>query len=142
MDSGNRWATSAHCAGAVDLVLSGDISAQNGVARLVVFRHVGSLDQRKCAVSALQFLAHNPDVWVARATRCALHDLFVEDSWRLFTQNRDAMAQVRLDYDEVVTDTGYQVAASVSPTIPSAPVPPEIVLDQDDEVDADSLESF
>ena len=142
MDSGNRWATSAHCAGVVDLVLSGDISAQNGVARLVVFRHVGSLDQRKCAVSALQFLAHNPDVWVARATRCALHDLFVEDSWRLFTQNRDAMAQVWLDYDEVVTDTGYQAAASVSPTIPSAPVPPEIVLDQDDEADADSLESF
>ena len=108
MDSGNRWATSAHCAGVVDLVLSGDISAQNGVVRLVVFRHVGSLVQRKCAVSALRFLAHNPDVWVARATRCALHDLFAEDSWRLFTQYRDAMAQVRLDYDEVVTDTGYQ----------------------------------
>ena len=142
MESGTRWTTSAHCAGVVDLVLSGDISAKNGVDRLVVYRHVGSLEQRKCAVSALQFLAHNPDVWIARATRCALHDLFVEDLWRLFSQNRDAMAQVRLDYEEVVTDAVYQVAASVAPTIPSAPVPPEIVLDQDDEVDADSLESF
>jgi hypothetical protein len=88
----------------VDLVLSGDISARKGVGRLVVYRHMGSLEQRKCAVSALQFLAHNPDVWIASATRRALHDLFVEDLWRLFSQNRDAMAQVRLDYEEVVTD--------------------------------------
>ena len=85
MDPGTRWTTSAHCAGVVDLVCSGDISAKNGVDRLVVYRHVGALEQRKCAVSALQFLAHNPDVWIARATRCALHDLFVEDLWRLFS---------------------------------------------------------
>ena len=142
MDSGSRWATSAHCAGVVELVLSGDISAKSGVVRLVVYRHVGSLEQRKCAVSALQFLAHNPDVWVARATRCALRDLFVEDLWRLFSQNRDAMAQVRLDYEEVVTDTVCHVAAGEAPTISRVPVPPEIVLDQDDDVDADSLESF
>ena len=142
MDSGNRWATSALCAGVVDLVLSGEISAKNGVGRLVVYRHAGSLVQRKCAVSALQFLAHNPDVWVARATRCALRDLFVEDLWRLFSQNRDATERVRIDYEEVVTDAVYQVAVSVVPTIPSAPVPPEIVLDQDDEAEADSLESF
>ena len=142
MDSGNRWATSALCAGVVDLVLSGDISFRRGVNLLVVYRKTGSLEQRKCAVSALQFLAHNPDVWVARATRCALRDLFVEDLWRQFSQNRDATEQVRIDYEEVVMDAVYQVAVSVVPTIPSAPVPPEIVLDQDDDVDADSLESF
>ena len=104
MDSGIRWTTSAHCAGVVDLVCSGDISAKDGVDRLVVYRHVGALEQRQSAVSALQFLAHNSDVWIASATRRALHDRFVEDSWRLFSQNRDAMAQARLEYEEVVTD--------------------------------------
>ena len=142
MDSDPRWTTSAHCAGVVDLVLSGDISARKGVCRLVVYRHMGSLEQRKCAVSALRFLAHNSDVWIARSTRFALHDLFVEDSWRLFTRNPDAMAQVRFDYEEVVTGTVYQVAAAGTPATPRTSVPPEIALVQENDGDADSLESF
>ena len=96
----------------------------------------------KCAVSALRFLAHNSDVWIARSTRFALHDLFVEDSWRLFTRNRDAMAQVRSDYEEVVTGTVYQVAAAGTPATPRTSVPPEIALVQENDGDADSLESF
>ena len=142
MDPDLRLPTSPYCAGVVDLVLSGDISARKGAGRLVVYRQMGSLEQRKCAVSALRFLAHNSDVWIARSIRFALHDLFVEDSWRLFTRNRDAMAQVRFDYEEVVTDTVCHVAASEAPTIPRAPVPSETILDQDDDADADSLESF
>ena len=126
----------------VDLVLSGDISARMGVCRLVVYRHMGSLEQRKCAVSALRFLAHNSDVWIARSTRFALHDLFVEDSWRLFTRNRDAMALVRSDYEEVVTGTVYQVSAAGTSAAPTASAPSEIALVQEDDGDADSLESF
>ena len=142
MDAGIRLTTSAHCAGVVDLVCSGDISIKDGVDRLVVCRHVGTLEQRTSAVSALQFLARSSDVWIASATRRALHDRFVEDLWRLFTQNRYAMAQVRLEYEEVVTDALCHVAAGEASTILRIPVPPEIVLDQADDVDADSLESF
>ena len=142
MDSGTRWTTSAHCAGVVDLVCAGDISVEDGVDRLVVFRHVGTPEQRTSAVSALQFLARSPDVWIASATRRVLHDRFVEDSWLLFTQYRDAMAQARLEYEEVVTGILYQVSAAGSPAAPTSSVPPEIALVQEDDGDADSLESF
>ena len=126
----------------VDLVCDGDISVKDGVDRLVVFRHVGTPEQRTSAVSALQFLARSPDVWIASATRRVLHERFVEDSWLLFTQYRDAMAQARLEYEEVVTAALCHVAAGEVPTILRIPVPPEIVLDQAVDVDADSLESF
>ena len=142
MDPDPRWSTSFHCAGVVDLVLSGDISARRGVNLLVVYRKTGSLEQRKCAVSALRFLAHNPDAGIARSTRLALHDMFVEDSWRLFTRNRDAMARVRSEYDEVVTGILYQVSAAGSPAAPTSSAPFEIALIQEDDGDADSLESF
>ena len=142
MDPDPRWTTSFHCAGVVDLVLSGDISARRGVNLLVVYRKTGSLEQRKCAVSALRFLAHNPDAGIARSTRLTLHDMFVEDLWRLFTRYRDASARVRSEYDEVVTGTLSQVSATGSPAVPTSSVPLESALVQENEADADSLESF
>ena len=142
MDASIRLATSAHCAGVVDLVCDGDISVKDGVDRLVVFRHVGTPEQRTSAVSALQFLARCPDVWIASATRRVLHDRFVEESWLLFTQYRDAMVQARLEYEEVVTATLCHVAAGEVSTILRIPVPSEVVPDQANDVDADSLESF
>ena len=66
----------------------------------------------------------------------------MEESWLLFTQYRDAMAQARLEYEEVVTATlRHVVAREVSSSL-QIPVPSEVVPDQADDVDADSLESF
>ena len=142
MESDPRWTTSAHCAGVVDLVLSGDISARKGVGRLVVFRKTGSLEQRKCAVAALRFLTHCPDVGIARSSRFVLHDLFVEDLWLLFTRNSDAVARVRSEYEEVVSGIQYQASAAGPPAAPSTSVPSVIPLVKEDDGDADSLESF
>ena len=52
------------------------------------------------------------------------------------------MAQARLEYEEVVTAVLPHAAAGDVSTILQIPVPPEIVPDQADDVDADSLESF
>ena len=139
MDPDFRWST---CAGVVDLVLSGDISARKGVSLLVVYRQMGGLEQRKHAVVALRLLAHNADVGVARSSRLALHDMFVEDMWRLFTSNHDAIARVRSEYDEVVTGSFYKVSAAGSPAAPTSSVPAEMALVQEDDGGADSLESF
>ena len=52
------------------------------------------------------------------------------------------MAQTRREYEEVVTAVQPHVAAGEVAAILRNPVPPEIVPDHADDVDADSLESF
>ena len=142
-DTSTRYlVTCAHCAGVVELVCSGDISVTDGIDRLIVFRHSGTSEQRMSAVVALQNLACNPDLWIAHAARRVLHERFVDDSWLLFTQYREAMAQTRREYDEVVTAVQPHVAAVEVATIQQNPVLPEIVSDHADDADADSLESF
>ena len=142
MVAGFRLATCAHCSGVVDLVWYGDISVRDGVARLVVLRQGGTPEQSTSSVAALQFLARCSDAWIASATRSVLHERLVEESWLLFTQYRDAMAQARLEYEEVVTATlRHVVAREVSSSL-QIPVPSEVVPDHADDVDADSLESF
>ena len=142
MDPDLRWSTSPYCAGVVDLVIFGNVSARDGVLLLSVFRKTGSLEQRKCAVAALRFLAHCPDVGIARSSRFALHDLFVEDMWFLFTRNRDAVARVRSEYEEVTPGIQYQASAAGPAAAPSTSVPAVIPLVKKDDGDADSLESF
>ena len=141
-DTSPRVVTCAHCAGVVDVVCEGDFSVKDGIARLAVFRQVGTSEQRMSAVFALQSLALNPDLWIASAARRVLHERFVDDSWLLFTQYRDAMAQTKREYDEVVTAAQLHVAVAEVATIQRNPVPPEIVSDHADDADADSLESF
>ena len=126
----------------VDLVWYGDISVREGVDRLVVLRQDGTPDQRTSSVAALQFLARCSDAWIARATRSVLQERLVEESWLLFTQYRDAMAQAKLEYEEVVPATlRHVVPREVSSSL-QIPVPSEVVPDHADDVDAVSLESF
>ena len=73
-DTNFRWLTCAHCAGVVNLVCDGDISVKDGIARLVLSLQAGTPEQRRSAVSALQFLAYNSDPGIARAAQHALHD--------------------------------------------------------------------
>ena len=142
-DTSTRYfVTCAHCAGVVELVCSGDISVTDGIDRLIVFRHSGTSEQRMSAVVALQNLACNPDLWIARAARRVLHEWFVDDSWRLFMKYREAMAQTRREYDEVVTAVQLHVAAVEVAIIQRNLILPEIVSDHADDADADSLESF
>ena len=79
----SRLVTCALCAGVVDLVCEGDISVKDGIDRLILFRQAGTSEQRMNAVSALQFLACNPDLGIANAAQRALHERFVDDSWLL-----------------------------------------------------------
>ena len=137
-----RWSTSPFCTGVVDLVIFGNISARNGVLLLSVFRKTGSLEERKCAVAALRFLAHCPESGVARSFRIALQELFVEDMWFLFTRNSDAVARVRSEYDEVTPGIPLQAPVAGSTSAPSTSVPAVIPLVNEDDGDADSLESF
>ena len=132
----------AHCTGVVELVCSGDISVTDGIDRLIVFRRSGTSEQTMSAVVALQNLACNPDLWIARAARRVLHERFVDDSWQLFTQYHEAMAQTRREYDEVVTAVQHNLAAVEEATIQQNPEQAEIVTDQTEAADADSLESF
>ena len=142
MAAGFRLATCAYCSGVVDLVWYGDISVREGVDRLVVLRQNGSPEQRTSSVAALQFLARCSDAWIARATRSVLQERLVEESWLLFTQYREAMAQARLEYEEVVPATlRHVVPREVSSSL-QIPVPSEVVPDHADDVDAVSLESF
>ena len=134
--------TCAHCAGVVEFVCPGDMSVTDGIDRLVVFRHSGTSEQRMNAVVALQNLACNPDLWIARAARRVLHERFVDDSWLLFTQYHEAMAQTRREHDEVVTAVQHHLAAVEEVTIQLNPVQAEIVPDRSETADADSLESF
>ena len=60
----------------------------------------------------------------------------------LFSQYREAMAQTRWEYDEVVSAVQPHVAAGEVVAILRNPVLPEIVPDHADDADADSLESF
>ena len=123
MDPDLRWSTSPYCAGVVDLVIFGNVSARDGVLLLSVFRKTGSLEHRMCAVAALRFLAVCPDVGIARASRSALHDRFVEDMWHLFTRNRDDVARVRSEYEDVTPGIQSQAPAAGSASAPSASVP-------------------
>ena len=141
-DTSARLVTCSHCAGVVDLVCEGDISVKDGVERLVAFRQMGTSEQRMNAVSALQFLACNLDLWIASAARRVLHERFVDDSWLLFTQYREAMAQTRREYDEVVTAVQHHLAAVEEVSIQLNPEQAEIVTDHTETADADSLESF
>ena len=123
MDPDLRWSTSPYCAGVVDLVIFGNVSARDGVLLLSVFRKTGSLEHRMCAVAALRFLAVCPDVGIARASRSALHDRFVEDMWHLFTRNRDDVARVRSEYEEVTPGIESHVSAAAPASAPSTSVP-------------------
>ena len=134
--------TGAHCAGVVELVCSGDISVTDGIDRLIVFRRSGTSEQKVRAVVALQFLACNPDVWIARSARRVLHERFVDDAWQVFTQYHEAAAQTRREYDEVVTAVQHNSAAVEEATIQQNPEQAEIVTDQTEAADADSLESL
>ena len=71
-----------------------------------------------------------------------VHKRFVDDSWLLFTQYREALALTRREYDDVVRAAQLHVAAAEVATTQQNPVPPEIVADHADDTDADSLESF
>ena len=142
-DTSTRYlVTGAHCAGVVELVCSGDISVTDGIDRLIVFRRSGTSEKKMSAVVALQNLACNPDVWIARAARRVLHERFVDDAWQFFTQYHEAMAQTRREYDEVVTAVQHNLAAVEEATIQQNPEQAEIVTDQAEAADADSLESF
>ena len=118
------------------------MSVKDSIDRLVVFRQVGASEQRMNAVSALQFLACNPDLWIANAAQRALHERFVDDSWLLFCQYREALALTRREYDDVVKAVQLHVAVAEVAATYHIPVPPEIVADHADHADADSLESF
>ena len=147
-----RWSTSPFCTGVLDLVIFGHISARNGVLLLSIFRKTGFPEERKCAVAALRFLAHCPDPGVARSSRIALQELFVEDMWGLFTHNSDAVARVRAEYDEVTPGippphpspppppTPAPVAGT--PPAPSTSIPAVTSRVREDDCDSDSLESF
>ena len=123
MDPDLRWSTSPYCAGVVDLVIFGNVSARDGVLLLSVFRKTGSLEHRMCAAAALRFLADCPDAGIARASRSALHDRFVEDMWYLFTRNRDDVARVRSEYEDVTSGIQSQAPAAGPAAAPSASVP-------------------
>ena len=110
-----QLSTSPFCTGVLDLVIFGHISARKGVSLLSIFRKMGSPEERKCAVAALRYLANCPDPGVARSSRIALHELFVEDMWDLFTHNCEAVARVKAEYDEVTPG---------SPPPHSSPPPP------------------
>ena len=141
-DTSSCVVTCAHCAGVVDFVCEGDISVKDGIEQLAVFRKVGTSEQRMNAVSALQFLACNPDLWIANAAQRALHERFVDDSWLLLTQYREATAQTRREYDEVVTAIQLHAAAVEVSIIQRNPTLPVIVSDHADDADAGSFESF
>ena len=115
MEPGLQFATSPFCTGVLDLVIFGHISARKGVSLLSSFRKMGSPEERKCAVAALRYLTNCPDTVVARSSRIAFHDLYVEDMWDLFTHNSEAVARVKAEYDEVTPG---------SPPPHSSPPPP------------------
>ena len=52
------------------------------------------------------------------------------------------MARVRSEYEEVVSGIQYQASAAGSPAGPTTSVPSVIALVNEDDGDADSLESF
>ena len=115
MDPVARWSTCPVCSGVLDLVLFGHIAARKGVAMLNFYRRNKSIDEG-CAVAALRFLAHCPDPRVARAARVALHDLFNEDMWKLWTSYVEAAEQTKAKY--------YEITPGIRPPEPMPPPPP------------------
>ena len=147
-----QLSTSPFCTGVLDLVIFGHISARKGVSLLSIFRKTGSPEERKCAVAALRYLANCPEPAVARSFRIALHELFVEDMWDLFTHNCEAVARVKAEYDEVTPGsppphpspppppTPAPVAGT--PVAPSTSIPAVTSRVREDDGDSDSPESF
>ena len=129
-DTNFRRFTCAHCAGVVNIVCDGDISVKDGIARLVLSRQAGTPEQRRSAVSALQFLAYNSDPGIAHAAQHALHERFVDDMWQLFAKYHEDNAQTMREYNEIMTAVQWN------------PVSPEIAPDQAHDDDAGSLGSF
>ena len=130
MDTDPRQATCAHCAGVVNFVCDGDISAKDGVARLVLSRQAGTPEQRSCAVSALRFLVHNPDGSIAHAAQHALLERLNDDMWQLFTKYYEEKERTRREFNEIIM------------AVQRNPLSPEIVPDQARDDDVGSLESF
>ena len=110
--------------------------------RLIVLRRSGTPEQKMHAVGALQILACNPDVSIARAARRVLHERFVDDAWQLFIQYREAMAQTRREHDDIVTAVLHNLAAVEETAMQQSLEQAEIETDQTEAADADSLESF
>ena len=138
----SRLVTCALCAGVVDLVCEGDISVKDGIDRVILFRQAGTSEQRMNAVSALQFLACNPDLGIANAAQRFLRERFVDDSWQLFTQYCEAIAQTRREYDEVMTAVLLHATAAEVTTTQRNPVPPDTASNHAHDADAGSVESF
>ena len=130
MDTDLRQATCAHCAGVVNLVRDGDISVKDGVARLVISRQAGTPEQRSCGVSAIRFLAHNPDGRIAHAAQHALHERLNDDMLQLFAKYYVEKERTRREYNEIIM------------AVQRNQVSPEIVPDQARDDDAGSLESL
>ena len=116
MDPVARWSTCPVCTGVLDLVIFGHMSARKGVSMLNYYRRNGSIEDRRCAVAALRFLAHCPDPGVARSSRIAFHDLFNEDMWGLFTGYVEAAERVKAEY--------YEITPGIPPPEPPPPPPP------------------
>ena len=134
--------TCAHCDGVVNLVCDGVIPVKNGIDRLVLFRQAGTPEQRTSAVTALQFLACNLDRGIANAAQRFLRERFVDDSWQLFTQYREAIAQTMREYDEVMTAVLLHATAAEVTTTQRNPVPPDTASNHAHDADAGSVESF
>ena len=130
MDTDLGQATCAHFAGEVNLVCDGDISVKDGVARLVLSRQAGTPEQRSWAVSALRFLAHNPDSRIAHVAQRALLERLNDDMWQLFAKHYEEREQMRREYNEIIM------------AVQRNPASPEIVPDQTRDDDVGSLESF
>ena len=114
----------------VNFVCDGDISVKDGVARVVLPRQAGTPEQRSWAVSALRFLAHNPDSRIAHVAQRALLERLNDDMWQLFTKHYEEREQMRREYNEIIM------------AVQRNPASPEIVPDQTRDDDVGSLESF
>ena len=142
-DTSARYlATGAHCAELVELVRSGDIAVADGIDQLIELRRSGTPEQKQNAVGALQTLACNPDVSIARAVRRFLHQRFVDDAWQLFIQYREAMTQTRREHDDIITAVLHNLVAVEETATQQSLEQAEIETDQTEAADADSLESF
>ena len=118
MEHGLQFSTCSFCTGVLDLVVYGHISARKGVSLLISFRKMGTPEERKCTTAALRHLTNSTDKGLARSSRIALYDLYMEDLWDLFTHNIEAVARVKAEYDEVSTG-----CSSPHPPPPSTSTP-------------------
>ena len=66
----------------------------------------------------------------------------MDDAWQLFIQYREAMAQTRREYDDIITAVLHNLAAVEETAMQQNLEQAEIETDQTEAADADSLESF